>query len=357
MKYRVITGRELGPELVTRWQELQRADGALASPYFHPEFTRAVAAVRDDVRIGIMEDGDRVVGFFPFHRARGGVARPVGLGLSDYHGVIADPDAEWTAPELMRGCGLVRWEFDHLLAGQPQFASWHDRVSDSPVIDVSAGFEAFAASRDKSGRKLLREIERKQEKLVERRSPIVFTPHTEDPAILQQLIAWKAEQCRRTGTVDYFSLGWCRKLIENLHSTQGRDFGGLLACLHVGEQLAAVHFAMYSRRVWHSWFPAYNHHLEEYSPGLLLLREMIKAAAATNISYIDLGKGLSMYKRRMMTGAIPVAEGVVALPSLVNQAINLRGKLEQWGRKSAFKPILLIPGRVIKSMERKKRYE
>jgi CelD/BcsL family acetyltransferase involved in cellulose biosynthesis len=357
MKYRVISGLELGPDLIERWEELQRANDSLTSPYFNPEFIRSVASVRDDVRIGLMENDNRVFGFFPFQHKKGGVARPVGLGLSDYHGVIADHCTSWTAQELMRGCGLVRWEFDHLLACQPQFVSWHARVSESPIIDISSGFDAFVASRDKSGRKLMREIERKQEKLTERLGPTTFTLHTADPVILRQLMAWKSEQCQRTGTVDYFALDWCRELIERLHTIRTSGFGGLLACLHVGDDVAAVHFAICSNQVWHSWFPAYNHDLEEYSPGLLLLLEMIKAATKQNIKYIDLGKGVSLYKKRFMTGGILVAEGVLEMPSMRNRMHRWQNCFEQWSRKSPLKPFFRIPGRIIKRVERKQKYE
>ncbi len=357
MKYDVIHARELSPDLAGRWTEIQQSDSTLASPYFCPEFTKAVAAVRDDVHVGILEDGGRIVGFFPFNRTRGGVARPIGLGLSDYHGVIVDPNAKWTAEELMRGCNLVRWEFDHLLASQKQFAKLHSNVAESPIIDVSQGIEAFESSRDKSGRKQLREAQRKREKLEKQVGPVSFTLHTQDQDILRQLFEWKSLQCQQTGTVDFFALRWCVELIEHIHATQGIHFGGILSCLHVDDTLAAVHFVMYSRDVWHSWFPAYNDDLREYSPGLLLLFEMIKTAADRGIQYIDLGKGISLYKKRVMTGGIPVAEGCLEVSSLRNQFHHFLGRVEQWSPQSALKPVLTIPGRMIKRMERKKRYE
>jgi len=154
MNYRIIHGHELTPALISRWQEIQQADPSLVNPYFSPGFILAVATVRDDVRIAVMEEGNRVVGFFPFQRGAWGIARPVGLGLSDYHGVIAGPEAGWMATELLRGCGLVRWEFDHLPVSQAGFASFHAQVSDSPIIETAQGYEDFAASRDKSGRNI-----------------------------------------------------------------------------------------------------------------------------------------------------------------------------------------------------------
>lgn len=357
MHYSVIPGRDLSSELAARWSVIQQADDTLASPYFCPQFTQAVAAVRDDVFVGLLEDGGEVVGFFPFQRSRGGVARPVGLGLSDYHGVIALPDAQWTATELMRGCKLIRWEFDHLPTSQQQFAACCNAVSESPIIDVAQGMAAYEASRDKSGRKQLREARRKSKKLSTEVGQLTFTLHSAHQDILEQLLTWKSEQCRRTGTVDFFTLDWCVKLISRIHAIREPDFGGILACLHAGDTLTAVHFAMYSRQVWHSWFPAYNHELQEYSPGFILLLELIKAASGQQIGYIDLGKGLSLYKKRVMTGGVPVAEGCLAMPSLHNQIRDFREKVEAWGRHSRIKPLLRLPGRIIKNMDRKKRYE
>ena len=71
------------------WSQIQRDNEELASPYFRPEFTQAVASVRGDVEVAVLEDHGEIVGFFPYQRGRGGVARPVGGRLSDFQGVVA----------------------------------------------------------------------------------------------------------------------------------------------------------------------------------------------------------------------------------------------------------------------------
>lgn len=357
MKFEIIQGKELSDDLVCLWTEIQESNAELSNPYFCPEFTMTLAKVREDVRIALFQDGNETVGFLPFHYSRGGIARPIGLGLSDYHGVIARSDTNWTADQFMRGCKIVRWEFDHLLASQKQFADRHVNVSTSPIIDVSHGFASFEASLDKSGRKQFKEAQRKSKKFESEMGPLKFTIHSKEKSILHQMFKWKSLQCQQSGTVDYFALDWCTDLIERIHEKQDSHFGGILSCLHAGDQLAAVHFVMYSPKVWHSWFPAYNNDLQQYSPGLILLYEMISAAADKGINHIDLGKGLSLYKKRVMTGGIPVAEGCLEIPSLLNQARYLRNKLELWSQRSALKPILRIPGRIIKTMERKRRYD
>jgi CelD/BcsL family acetyltransferase involved in cellulose biosynthesis len=356
MTYDAIPARELSPDLIERWSTIQGQSASFASPYFRPEFTQAVAAVRNDVFIGLLAHESRIVGFFPFHRKRGGVARPIGLGLSDYHGVIAEPGTEWTAEGLMQGCKLVRWDFNHLLADQRQFAPYYSAVAESPIIDVSQGFEAFEESRDRAGRKYIAEVQRKRKKLGEQVGPLSFTCHSANRDVLRQMMAWKSAQCRRTGSVDFFSLAWCVRLIERIHDSQEPGFGGILACLHAGDTLVAVHFAMYASRVWHSWFPAYNHELDEYSPGSILLLEMIKSASEKGIEYIDLGKGLPLYKKRVMTGAIPVAEGCVETPSFINRLRALRGITERRMRDSFLFPVFRFPGRMLKRLESKGRY-
>ena len=139
MKISVVPGEKLTPELVLRWSQLQRRDPALASPYFRPEFTRAVAAVRDDVEVGVMRQGGEVVGFFPYQRSRRNVGRPVGGRLSDYQGVIAQSGVCWDAEELLRGCRLRAWHFDHLLTAQEPFSKYHRVAAESPYIDIGDG--------------------------------------------------------------------------------------------------------------------------------------------------------------------------------------------------------------------------
>ena len=68
MKVTLIPGPKLDDEIVRIWVCLQQANPDLASPYFHPEFTRIIASVRDGVEVAVIEDGGRVVALFPFQR-------------------------------------------------------------------------------------------------------------------------------------------------------------------------------------------------------------------------------------------------------------------------------------------------
>jgi CelD/BcsL family acetyltransferase involved in cellulose biosynthesis len=85
----------------------------------------------------------------------------------------------------------------------------------------------------------------------------------------------------------------------------------MLSVLYAGDVVAGVHLGLRSGQVWHSWFPAYNPDLHRYSPGMLLMLELAKAAPALGIAEIDLGKGEARYKQALASGAVSLFEGRV----------------------------------------------
>jgi CelD/BcsL family acetyltransferase involved in cellulose biosynthesis len=168
---RSIAADQLTPEQVAAWASIQRADAALASPYFRPEFTQAVAAVRNDVEVGLLEDGGEPVGFFPFQRSGRNVARPVGGKMSDFQGVLARPDLAWDPRQLLQGCGLAAWHFDHLLASQQPLQPYHWSVAPSPYIDVSAGWEGYQSQQLATHRNSFKRVLRKARNAADKTGP------------------------------------------------------------------------------------------------------------------------------------------------------------------------------------------
>ena len=91
MNVTVVPARELSPENISAWVSLQSADPSSDSPFFRPEFRQAVAAVRKDVEVAVLEENGQPVGFFPFQRRHGNVGRPVGGPMADFNGPILRP--------------------------------------------------------------------------------------------------------------------------------------------------------------------------------------------------------------------------------------------------------------------------
>lgn len=337
MKVTAIPAEQLTPELIQVWADIQQADPELESPYFRPEFTQAVAAVRPGVCVGIIEDGAEPVGFFPFERRGWGLARPVGGPLSDYQGVVARSGVGWTVPELMRGCGLLGWDFDHLLAAQEAFRPYHWVAEESPHLDLSGGFEAYAEARRRAGSTTIKDTLRQLRKAAREVGPVRFEAQVDAgraPQVFKTLLAWKSTQYRETQTPDVFAFGWPVRLLERILAEQAEPFSGMLSALYFGDRLAAVHLGMRSHGVLHAWFPAFDRELGRYSPGIGLMVELAQAAAPLGIRRIDLGKGKADWKSRLMSGAVPLAEGCVTASVVVGLARGGLHRTRAWVRQS-----------------------
>jgi len=313
MKITCIPGKSLLAEHAAIWANFQQADEALASPYFRPEFTQIVAGMRDDAFVGVLEDADGIAGFFPFQKAGGGIGKPVGGTLSDYQGVIARSGLVYDPPTLVRACGLKIWDFDHLLVSQAAFARWHRRRDSSPMLDLAHGYEAYAQERRQAGSEQIKKIGNMIRRIEREVGPLRFEAHSPDPAALATTLKWKSEQYLRSGAEDLFSQTWVRDVVSRIMMTQGEHFAGMLSLLYAGDRLIAGHAGMRSRTAWHYWFPSFDTEFEKYSPGTILLLKMAEHAEPIGIHTIDLGKGPSPYKQRLMSREVALAEGSVEL--------------------------------------------
>jgi CelD/BcsL family acetyltransferase involved in cellulose biosynthesis len=314
---RVVTAGALTPSELARWSELQQAKPLYRSPFFRPEFALIVARVRD-VRVAVVEDA----GFFAFEAGRRGHGRPAGRPFSDYHGPVLDDGAAIDARELVRACGLATWSFDHLPAGIAPFAPHVWTQGASPYLDLTEGFDAEAAGRRAPSD--IRGARRKARKLAREVGPLRFVPHSDDPDLLARAIAWKRRQYAETGVRDVLADAGGRELLRHVHAARESAFAGLLSVLHAGDQVAALHLAVRSGGVLHSWFPAYNPELHRYSPGLVLLLELAAAAPALGIRELDFGKGEARYKLALATGTVPLQEGCVGARPLSALPVRLR---------------------------------
>jgi CelD/BcsL family acetyltransferase involved in cellulose biosynthesis len=334
MNVEVLAAAELSSEHRERWQELRRSNPDLVSPYFHPEFTAAVARAHGDVEVAVIDEGGEPVGFFPFHRRRFGLARPVGDRLSDYHGVIAAPDAQFDARRLLRACNLTVWPFDHVLAGQTMFQPFVEVETESPILDLRDGFQAYTRSRKRAGSKRISKLQSAARKLDREVGPVRLETHMDDPLVLDRIIRWKSEQCRRANIHDYFDDEPAVRLVRDIANTKVDGFEGLVSVLYVGDSIAAAHMGMRSHKVLHYWFPGYEHSLGKYSPGGILLIKLAEKMAELGVTTLDLGKGEDPYKASFMTGAVPLIGGVVDVPSAPALIRRARINGERWLRRS-----------------------
>jgi CelD/BcsL family acetyltransferase involved in cellulose biosynthesis len=324
MKFTILPASQLSADLIQVWRQLQFLNPHLSSPYFCPEFTLAAAAVRNDVKVAVIEENGKAVAFFPWQRGKAGAGAAVGGRLSDYHGVICAPQFNCDPAVLLKACSLPAWDFDHLIAAQPVFAAFHRKAAASPFIDLSDGFDAWRAKCNAVRTEQIT-IRRLQRGL----GGIRLETHCGNPEMLRQILSWKSAQYRRTGR----KRGFDREaiaLIDEIYRTQTPYFSGMLSVLYAGDMPVAGHFGMRCRGELHWWFPAYAYEHARYSPGTVLLIKMAEAANSIGIRRIDLGKGLALYKDRFKSGETALAEGSAELPSL----LKLRRRLRHFGRNT-----------------------
>ncbi|MBA0050589.1 GNAT family N-acetyltransferase [Streptomyces sp. AJS327] len=330
MAIQVCRPEELDPGHLARWTAFQ-AEGhrhgspELANPFLAPEFARAVARHRPGVRVAVLGGADgEPAGYLPYQRSASGVGRAVGLGLSDCQGLVHRPDFVWDSRELLWACGLALWEFDHLAAGQRGFVPGVTGSFGSPVIDVDQGFESYLEGVRARSPSFLRGTRYKERKMGRRVGEVRYVHDERDPAPLETLMRWKSAQYRRTGRGDRFARPWIVRLVRELFETRTDSFAGQLSVLYAGDAPIAAHFGPRSPRVHSCWFPAYDPEFARYSPGLVLHLRMAEGAAASGISYLDLGRGRKEYKDWLKTRELLVHEGWVTRRHPVALAHRMR---------------------------------
>jgi CelD/BcsL family acetyltransferase involved in cellulose biosynthesis len=341
MRLDVLSPSDLSADRLARWSALQEADPDLASPFFRPEYAVALADVRDDVRVAVIDDGEQAQGFFAFHPGRAGVGRPAGARLSDYQGMVLAPGIGVDPVGLLARCGLNAWLFDHVPDAQRQFGPHATVSADSPVIRMPDGFDAYRRSGGSVGRQLS-QIRRRRKQLVREVGEPTFELHSDDPADLDWLMRSKSAHYDRLGTADRFAVPWIVGFMRRLLAEREAGFQALLSVLRVGDRTLAAHLGLRSGGTHHWWVPTFDLEFSRYSPGLILLMEMAIELGDQGVDTIDFGRGDERYKERLANDRIGLQQGVVARPTPVGATVKAAVAAKDRLRDSALKERLAV---------------
>jgi CelD/BcsL family acetyltransferase involved in cellulose biosynthesis len=142
-----------------------------------------------------------------------------------------------------------------------------------------------------------------------------FVYQADDGAALRTLMRLKSLQYSRTKVRDLFSDRWTAQVVETVFRARGPELSGVLSVLLVDEEIAALLLSMRSRKVLHCWFSAYDVKFARYSPGIILLLELAKAASTCGVEVVDLGMGTYAYKTSLATGTVDLLQGRIERPS------------------------------------------
>ena len=301
---------------VAVWRGLLSADPALTSPYLTPDWARAVARCRPDVVVAVWRNADgSAAGFLPVQRAGAHAAMPAGGPVCDYQAVAGPANLDVSLAAKALDVGRI-----DLTAGLKDNAVAEFLLTEDVghVARFAGGWDAYCAERQAAGSKTLARLRKKFSKLRRDHADVVFEPFSTDKAAFDTLIAWKREQMRRTGVTDVFEHAWIDALVRGTFAAPADDphFGGALFVLRAGGRPIAILFCLRARQALHAWFVAYDPEFREYSPGLIVFAEAIRAAAERGFTEMDLGPGDYQFKESLANFSRPIGAGFIGRPGL-----------------------------------------
>ena len=307
-EFNTIPANELSAQQVRCWSDIQLRDARFRSPFLHPGFTLALAAVRDDIQVLVLREQGNDVGFLAYETC-GQIARPAGFPMSSSHGVVTSATG-WQAADILAATGKKALRFDQWISDQVELESASAIQAACASIDLRNGFDSYLKGKRETGSKLYSETSRLRRKL-SREVGEVRCVLSSDTDALGRLLAWKSAQCERTNVADLFAFPWSGELLRRLLENTADEFRGMLWELHAGDQPVAVNFVLRSRHVAQGWFMAFDETYRKFSPGMILMHDILRDCERLGITDFELGKGQTSFKQRLMTHKTFVMEGSV----------------------------------------------
>jgi CelD/BcsL family acetyltransferase involved in cellulose biosynthesis len=352
MRIEVVRPADLAQADIAAWSALQ-AESGFDSPFFSPHWARACAEAggpdAKQARVAVVRDGQGAAAFWPV-RVSTFSGQAVGAPMADYQGAVTRPGVALDPKAVVRALGVGRLDFANLYPGQPAFDRHVHGHAQSLVIDLSEGFEAYAAER-KGQTDILKDCAKRKRKLEREKGEVRFTAFSDVQDDFDQLLAWKRAQYKATGQTDIFDAGWPLELLKRLFAEPCGDLRVRLFTLHAAGELAAAHLALCSGAVAHAWFIAHSETFERYSPGVVLIHEMLQWGPANGMRELDLGPGDYRFKLQLSNLQREVGHGYVGRASasaLVRAAAySVRDAAEALplGRASA------LPGKAMRRLD------
>ena len=320
----VIDCDRLDEELLQFWVGLHQNESQYSSPNFHPDFTKAVAKVRDDVRIGVIRHANgQLAGVFPFQKLSEHTADTVGGRMNDYHGVMHAPEVRIDLDSLLLKLGIKTFAFHAVSANKERFEDYQFVALPSFCIDLSDGCENYM-NWAKGNSQTVKRMPQKIRAIARDHGSLRFEFDCQQSDVLEKVILMKRQKYNRTNTFDILSVEWAANLLREIHQVRNSDFRSLMSVLWAGDSIVAAHFGMISGEVLQYWFPVFDYRFSKYSPGIQLMMNTISQSCKTGISRIDLSYGQSKFKEMFANQDEEVLFGKVSINRLAFQVAKQR---------------------------------
>lgn len=298
---------------ILAWREMQGDVPAFANPLFGWDFSAAVAQVRDDARVAVWRDAERLpVAFMAFHKRPGGLARPIAAPFSDYHGIVSKGDIGVWGAQALSLAGISTLRATGLVDPFGLFERTDLEDADSYLLEVTGSAEDYIEALRAESPKRFKNYRRLQSKLEREVGPLRFVTAETDPAVFETVLRWKREQFHRTGLQDVLRPAWVDALMRGLFEQREGTLRGKLAALYAGDTLVTAHFGVRQNAVFHPWIASSNPDLADYSPGQLFLLHAIRSMPEDGLEAYDLAAGHDHYKRPFAPLVRQVGRGLIS---------------------------------------------
>ncbi|MEM7452776.1 MAG: GNAT family N-acetyltransferase [Planctomycetota bacterium] len=328
-RFRIAMMHEITADERAVWRKLAGRADPFESPLLHPEYVEALDAVRNDVRIGLVEKNEKLIGLLPFHLSEKNRGAPTGGEVSDLHAFLTT-GASTDFRDWIRGFGLKRFDFDHLVGQVPD--RYVFRRDPWFRINLTEGFSPYVGDLGQSSN-ILSQARRNRRRLEKSFGRVQLTWDSYDPEILDSLKLWKSDELDARGYSNPFRLPWVHGLITGLMKEASKHCHGLLSCMHAGEEVISIHFGIANRKTLVSWLPCINPVFARYSPGNLLLLELAREASNRDLKMIDLGRGENQTKLRLANDVSTMAIGSVCSSPLNFGLLKMKHLMRRCGSR------------------------
>lgn len=307
----------LSAEDVALWRSLAAAQPGFGNPLLGPDFAQAIGSVREDARVAVVRRDGLTQGFLAYHRRPGGLARPIGSPLSDYHGLVSRPDAGLDLGQVLRAADVSVFRYTGLIDPNGLFPESRETDRTAYMIDLSGvTAEVYLEAIRAASPKKIKNYRRLDNKLDREVGPVRLVAGDVSRDAFNQLIDWKREQLERTGAHDFLRADWTRELMADLFARRLGDFRGLMINLYAGDTLVGGHFGVRLGEVYHPWIASTSPEHAAWSPGQIFFLRAIAAMPELGLSRYDLGPGHDHYKRSYGLNTVTIGEGAATAATI-----------------------------------------
>ncbi len=350
MKFALYKLEQMSEELWRAFTDLRNARAIYDDPFFDPDFARLVGEVRGDTRFAVATLGEDIVGFWPLHLRPGGWSRPIGGPFSDWHGPILKQGSDLTPQAFLAGLGLAGMTTFALLPQAQGIPAGLQRAG-ANMSDISQGWDSYIEQQQTAWPKHFKKMRRVYRNVERDFSGHTFNWDDKSDSAFERLIEIKQAQFARTGLHDVLKSQWAQALLDRLRQFEGPRLRARLVSMNYGGEHAATELNLQSDTIMHGWLTGFERKMSSYSPGNMLIQEVLSHLSNEGIMIYDAGPGLDHYKRHYANFQLPVDSGPLRGTHRQYAPARVLGRVWYWGEAALPLKAGALMGRLRRRMD------